>query len=181
MRLFFGLSLPDPARRAVAAFAAQAQSAVPGRYVPAENYHVTLAFLGEVEPQRLWQARQTLARCAQAFPAPCLTPTGAALFGRSQNGILVLRYDSKPCLDTLHDALISALRAQALPADPGPFTPHVTLARHARAQEDTLCALGAPETALFCAAQAHVFLSARDADGVLRYSPLFSTPFRQNL
>ena len=181
MRLFFGLSLPDPARRAVAAFAAQAQFAVPGRYVPAENYHVTLAFLGEVLPQRLAQAQETLARCAQAFPPPQLSPAGAALFGKRQNGILVLRYDSGPDLTPLHGALIEALRAQELPADPGPFTPHVTLARHARAQEDTLRALGAPAAAGFDAAAAHVFLIARDTEGILRYTPLFSTPFRQTL
>lgn len=181
MRLFFGLSLPDPARRAVAAFAAQAQSAVPGRYVPADNYHITLAFLGEVEPQRLTQAQETLARCAQAFPAPRLTPAGAALFGKSQNGIFVLRFDSAPDLAPLHAALTQALRAQALPADPGPFTPHVTLARHARAEGNTLRALGAPAAAGFDAGQAHVFLSARDADNILRYTPLFSTPFDQIL
>lgn len=177
MRLFFGLSLPDAARRAVAAFAAQAQSAVPGRYVPAENYHVTLAFLGEVEPRRLAQAQETLEHCVQSFPAPRLAPSGAALFGKSQNGILVLRFDSEPSLAPLHGALISALRARDLPADPGPFTPHVTLARHARAQEAALRALGAPAAAGFCAREAHVFLSARDSDDILRYTPLFSTPF----
>ena len=181
MRLFFGLSLPGPARSAVAAFAAQAQSAVPGRYVSADNYHVTLAFLGEVPPQRLKEAQETLSRCIRTFPAPRLLPAQAMLFGKSQNGILVLRFDSEPSLTPLHGALVGALRAQSLPADPGPFTPHVTLARHARAQEDTLRALGAPAAAGFDAAAAHVFLSARGTDNILRYTPLFSTPFGQAL
>ena len=173
MRLFFGLSLPGPARSAVAAFAAQAQSAVPGRYVSADNYHVTLAFLGEVPPERLPDARDVLARCAAAFPAPVLTLCGFDHFGRRENAILILRVRSEPPLEPLHNRLVRALAQADLPADPGPFSPHITLARHAALPD----ALPACLPVSFTATQAHVFLSARDTAGVLRYTPLETVPF----
>ena len=126
MRLFFGLSLPPSAREATADYARRAAQAVPGHYALPDNHHITLAFLGEVEP------------------AP------------------------------LHDALVRTLQERRLPFDPGPFSPHVTLARHAR-----LAGAEPPPFApvRFCAVQAHLFLSARDAEGVLRYTPLASAPF----
>ena len=50
MRLFFGLTLPPEVRKATAQYARLAAQTLPGRYALPENHHITLAFLGEVEP-----------------------------------------------------------------------------------------------------------------------------------
>mgnify|MGYP002287003791 FL=1 len=50
MRLFYGLSLPDDIRAEAAFAARQAEARMPGRYGVPSNYHITLAFLGEVAP-----------------------------------------------------------------------------------------------------------------------------------
>ena len=173
MRLFFGLSLPGSIRAVTRACAESAALSIPGRYPPAENHHVTLAFLGEMPPERLPDARDVLARCAAAFPAPTLTLQGFGCFGRRENAILILRVRSEPPLWPLHDRLVRALAEAALPADPGPFSPHITLARHAALPD----ALPACPPVSFTATQAHVFLSARDTAGVLRYTPLETVPF----
>ena len=172
MRLFFGLSLPDEIRAATAACAAAAQQTIPGRYALTENHHITLAFIGEVPEQRLADVQRVLEGCV-SFPAPRLTLDGFSHFGRVENGILILRVKSEPALDSLHDVLIAALKAEGLPADPGPFSPHITLARHACVGKEF-----PPCPALsFTAEHVHVFLSARDADNVLRYTPLYTVPF----
>lgn len=173
MRLFFGLSLPDDVRAVTAACARQAQRVIPGRYALGENHHITLAFLGDVPEEKLEDARGVLARCAADFPAPALTLDGFSHFGRTENGILILRVKSEPALDGLHGMLFGALRAAGLPADPGPFLPHITLARHARIEGPW------PEcpAVSFRAEQAHVFLSARDEENVLRYTPLHTVSF----
>lgn len=173
MRLFFGLSLPDEARAVTRACADLAAASIPGRYALAENHHVTLAFLGDVPRERLMDARDVLAHCAAAFPAPTLTLGGFSHFGRAQNGILILRVQSSPPLAPLHDALVRALHEAGLPADPGPFSPHITLARHAVITD----ALPACPACTFACAQAHVFLSARDEANILRYTPLETVPF----
>lgn len=175
MRLFFGLSLPEEMRAVTRACAEAAEACAPGRYALPENHHVTLAFLGEVPPARLPDARDMLARCAAAFPAPTITLSGYGVFGRRTNGILVLRLESQPALAPLHDALLRALACAGLPADPGPFSPHITLARHASLPE----AMPACPPASFRAAQAHVFLSARDGESVLRYTPLETVSFQK--
>lgn len=173
MRLFFGLSLPDDVRAVTRACAEAAAACVPGRYAPAENHHITLAFLGEVPPERLPDARDVLARCAAAFPAPVLTLCGFDHFGRRENAILILRVHSEPPLGPLHDRLVRALAQADLPADPGPFSPHITIARHASLPD----ALPVCPPASFRAASSHVFLSARDEAGVLRYTPLETVSF----
>lgn len=174
MRLFFGLTLPEEIRRATAACAGAAQAVIPGRYLPAANHHITLAFLGEVAPERLREAQAVLARCAAGVPAPRLTLGGLSHFGRPQNAILILRVHSEPALDALHERLVRALLASRLPADPGPFSPHITLARHAVMPE---CLPPAPAPLCFRADRAHVFLSARGEDGVLAYTPIAEAAF----
>lgn len=173
MRLFFGLSLPDGVRAVTRACTAHCEASIPGRYVLSDNHHVTLAFLGDVPQARLCDARTVLAQAVRDFPAPRLALDGLSHFGGPQNGILILRVASDPPLAPLHAQLVSALREAGLPADAGPFSPHITLARHAVIPD----ALPDGPAARFTAAQAHVFLSARDASGVLRYTPLDTVSF----
>lgn len=174
MRLFFGLTLPAPVRAVTAAYARDAQAVIPGRYADAANHHITLAFLGEVPPERLPEAEAVLARIAAGFPAPLLTLGEPSHFGRAQNAIFILRVHSHPALEPLHAALADALLRADLPADPGPFSPHITLARHAVLPE---CLPSPPGAPAFTAQAAHVFSSARDGAGRLAYTPLFAAPF----
>ena len=173
MRLFFGLSLPDDVRAVTRACAEAAAQRVPGRYTLPENHHITLAFLGDVPPMRLGDARDVLARCAAAFPAPVLSLNGFDCFGRRTNGILILRVTGLPPLLPLHEQLVQALTEVGLPADPGPFAPHITLARHAVMAD----AMPACPPVSFTCPQAHVYLSARDEANVLRYTPLETVCF----
>lgn len=178
MRLFFGLPLPPHARQAVFARAREAERLLPGRYSLPENYHLTLAFLGEVSEERLSDAQAVLRECAASFPAPTVTLGAVDHFGRADRAILILRAQSDPPLDALHENLLSALQKAGLPAEPGPFSPHVTLARRADATRlsslDPACF---SPCAVFRAEHACLFLSARDEADVLRYTPLFRADF----
>jgi len=174
MRLFYGLSLPDGVRALTAQRARDAESVIPGRYAPPENHHLTLAFIGEVPEDRLPQAREILARCAARFPAPRISIGGYSHFGRAQNGILILTAHSEPDLAPLNRALKAALKEAGLPFDPGPFSPHVTLARHADVSAGYP---PAPAPVCFTAACAHLYLSARDPENVLRYTPVHTEIF----
>lgn len=173
MRLFFGLSLPDEIRAATAECALRAAQQIPGRYTLSENHHITLAFLGDVPDERLVHAQSVLDHCLSSCFAPRLTLDGFSHFGRTQNGILILRVQSDPPLGPLHDALIHALQETGLPADPGPFSPHITLARHAQIGS----ALPECPPLGFTPDCAHVYLSARDKHNTLRYTPLHTVSF----
>ena len=59
MRLFVGLDLPWEARERLAGLSG---SGIPGaRWVPIENYHLTLRFIGEVPPYRAEELDEALA------------------------------------------------------------------------------------------------------------------------
>ena len=174
MRLFFGLSLPDAVHQAVCTRAAVCREAIEGRYVREENYHMTLAFLGDVPENRVNDAAEILRRCVGGVPAPRLTLGKTSYFGRASNAILIVRITSKPSLDPLHRALVQALDEAGLPFDPGPFSPHVTLARHARAEGISLPT--GPAISFF-PDKAHLYLSARNAEDILTYTPIASASF----
>ncbi len=179
MRLFIGLPLPQGAREAAFSRAAALQALLPGRYGPKENYHITLAFLGEVPSERVAAAEDVARRCAARFPAPHVTlgaPDHFAREGREDRAVLILRAQSDPPLRPLHDALVEALRAAALPAQAEPFAPHVTLARHADAHSLSKADVR-PLGVAFTASRLCLYESARDAEGALRYTPLAFWPF----
>ena len=179
MRLFYGLSLPDFVSQETARIVRQSESLIAGRYSKVSNHHITLAFLGEVPPERLSDAERILQRHAAAFPSPTLTLEIADYFGKPDNAILILRVKSISTLDALHDALIADCAQSGLSVDSGPFSPHITLARHAKISPQTLAAL-APAPLSFSPECAHVYVSARDGQDILRYTPLFSAPFHKS-
>lgn len=176
MRLFFGFDLPEAVRRETANLALTAAAHIPGRYADPENHHITLAFVGEVPPERLPDAQAVLCQGLRGMAAPRLTLGPCGYFGHEQRAILIIRVDSEPDLSGLHDSLCEALLKRALPCDPGPFSPHITLARRATLTPDTLSALRVPALS-FRPADACLFLSARDAHNVLRYTPIARIPF----
>lgn len=116
MRLFFAAWPPAGTAEALARWAREAQRESGGRAVPAENIHLTLAFLGEVDPQ-----------AARALGASVrLAPAGFALEEArfwAHNRILWAGPRETP-------ATLAAL-AHAL-GEKRPFAAHVTLVRRAR-------------------------------------------------
>ena len=86
---------------------------MPGRYGVPSNYHITLAFLGEVAPERLPDAQAILAGHIAQMPAPTITLGPVDFFGRAENAILILRALCNPPLDTLHNALAADARFAA--------------------------------------------------------------------
>lgn len=176
MRLFIGLALSAAAAEDTACAAARVQALIPGRYSLPENYHLTLSFLGEVPPERLEDARHALSAFAARFPAPRITLGDLSYFKDASNAILIRTAESPDDLPAMRDTLNALLDAHSLPHTDGPFSPHVTLVRHA---DLTACAPSALSCGQvrFVPACAALYLSARDADNILRYTPLFAADF----
>ncbi len=78
LRLFVALALPDVLRDALSARASGLPHA---KWVPPENYHLTLRFIGEVEPWRAEEVDQSLA-ALRGRPFD-LTLAGAGLFEKA--------------------------------------------------------------------------------------------------
>jgi len=128
-RLFIGV-WPTPATRsALQGVLGQWVWPVGAAVVALERLHLTLHFLGQVPLARVD------ALCA-ALPAAAagIAPFDLAFdrVERWPHGLVVLGTGLPPApLAQLHVSLTALLRGLALPIDPRPFRPHVTLARRA--------------------------------------------------
>ncbi|MGB2568887.1 RNA 2',3'-cyclic phosphodiesterase [Micromonospora citrea] len=97
--------------------------------------HVTLAFLGEVEADRLIDVESTLGLAVETArrswqSAPRLSLGGGGRFGRGRFTVLwVDLLGEVEALHVLGRLIRSGLRCNRLPHDDRPFRPHLTVAR----------------------------------------------------
>lgn len=135
VRLFFALWPDDASRRALAAEAQSLSARCGGYPLPAENLHITLAFLGSVDTLQL----AALIDFTQRWP----TLTGEWTldrFGHFPQPRIVWAGSQapNPALSVLHEALWSRLPSHGFVPPQREFTPHVSLIRQAdRAAPDS--------------------------------------------
>ncbi len=125
MRLFVGLELPWELRQRLAVLA----GGVPGaRWVPPENYHLTLRFLGELPPHRAEEIDLALATLrGRGFS---LTLAGIGSFAKAgRDTQLWVGVERNPSLEHLQAKIETALQRAGMEPERRRFTPHVTLAR----------------------------------------------------
>ncbi|MDD2722810.1 MAG: RNA 2',3'-cyclic phosphodiesterase [Methylovulum sp.] len=127
-RLFFGIE-PDHETRQRCTIIMQALSSQKNRPVPAANLHVTLLFLGLIEPAK----ESALLEEAATVAFPQLTITFDQLSYWQKPGILCLTASGiAPRLLALVDQLSTIAKKLAVTVDGRPYQAHVTLVRKAR-------------------------------------------------
>lgn len=144
MRAFVALELPERFEYETAHVAQQLERAVEGRFLPRNTYHLTLAFLGEVDEREVSAAIAAIdAACENAAPVP-LGSDGLGKFGRANDATLWMGIAPAPALMSLSARAREELAARDVPFDAKPFKPHITLARRARIPKAALPALAFP-------------------------------------
>ncbi len=133
-RLFFALWPDDEQRAALGRAVRKSVRTCGGRPVPAENLHVTLAFLGSVPAARVADlgaiARPTAAGFRREAVPLRVTLGHLAHFGQAQVLAAETRHEA-PLEDVraLAQALATGTAAAGFAPDLKPFRPHVTVAR----------------------------------------------------
>ena len=125
MRLFVGLALPWELRQRLAGLG----GGIPGaRWVPSDNYHLTLRFIGEVVPFQAEEIDHALAALrARRF---ALTLAGMGTFAKGgRETQLWAGIERNPSLDLLQSKVEQAVQRTGLAPERRRFAPHVTLAR----------------------------------------------------
>jgi len=177
MRLFIALDLPPDVRTALSAWAAQA--APPEvRRVPADNLHVTLAFLGARSGDEAAAAGAVLP--ALARPLPELRTAGALWLPARRPGVLSVALQADELLAALHAELVAALAASiGFEAERRRFGPHVTVGRVARASRiDTRAALDPPAPHLRFGPRSLALYRSRTSPQGARYERLTGVELR---
>lgn len=173
MRTFIALEPPAAFSTDIAALARRLKSAVEGRFAASEGYHLTLAFLGDIDGRQAASAitaLETAVAAAATAPLP-LRSDGLGKFGRASDATLWLGIAPDPALMRFGKQLRDELAKRDLPFDGKSFKPHITLARRARLPKTELPPLPFPANAH--AAAATLFKSTLARDGAT-YKPLFS-------
>ncbi|MEM8771720.1 MAG: RNA 2',3'-cyclic phosphodiesterase [Pseudomonadota bacterium] len=122
-RLFVSLSLPEIVADALTFL----QSGVEGaRWRPEENFHLTLAFIGETDRHGFENAIDALS----AVDAPTfeISLAGAGFFGDKKPRALWAGVEPSDALNHLQAKVEQVLRRAGFDLERRKFTPHVTLA-----------------------------------------------------
>ena len=125
IRLFVALELPEHARARLALLG----GGIPGaRWIPSENLHLTLRFIGEVDEGRM----EDIDAALQSVEAPRFEMflEGVGFFGRPKAARSVHAGIARnPALAHLRDKIESALVRAGFEPEERKFSAHVTLAR----------------------------------------------------
>lgn len=125
MRLFVAIDLPDRVKQAVATLC---RGAAGVRWLPPEQLHLTLRFIGEADDAVEGAIRRGLAEVGSP-PFP-LTLRGVGCFPSPQRPrVLWVGLGGSDPLERLQQQVEAAVITAGLPAEGRHFSPHITLAR----------------------------------------------------
>jgi RNA 2',3'-cyclic 3'-phosphodiesterase len=134
MRLFFAVALQESAAEQVFALQRRLRSSDADsglRWVPREQLHYTIKFLGEVDASRIRDCESAGREAAERASPFDLALQGLGGFpgSRSPRVIWLGASTGAAQLPSLAAGLDEALAQRGFAPEPRPFTPHLTLAR----------------------------------------------------
>ena len=130
MRLFAAIEIPEDIRRNLAALIQEFRTLSPQtKWVRPENMHLTLKFLGEIEPAQLSDVQTALATIRSPRPV-VLEFRGLGFFPSVKRPrVFWAGIESSANLAAIAAEIDRSLHALSFPLEDRPFTPHLTLAR----------------------------------------------------
>jgi 2'-5' RNA ligase len=183
MRAFFCIPLEPSVASSIGQVARRIRDATNMRasWVRDENYHVTLRFLGEIEPGLTVELERLARRVTERLEPFSLTLDRLGCFPSIDRArVLWLGGDPSPVLHALAASLHHELKSLGFPPERKPTVAHVTLARiKARPDPELPRILGEsqPGEALEVRADRVVLMESALKPGGAVYRPLFTTRF----
>lgn len=126
MRLFFASWPPRETAQALGRWASEVRNESGGKLTVVENIHLTLAFLGEAEPDR------AIAAARRVNDRRHELPIDAAHYMKRNEMVWVGPAAIPEALASLVAGLHGALRSDGFSLEERPFAAHITLIRKAR-------------------------------------------------
>ena len=130
MRLFIAIDLPSELKSLLAETAASlGRQADAGNFVPEENFHLTLVFIGETRRVNdCIDIFRNVTRLAGTGPL-ALSLNGIGSFKARRGHTWWAGIDDSPALSSLAQCLADELRSAGLGIEKRSFKPHITLGR----------------------------------------------------
>lgn len=109
------------------------------RWLTLENYHLTLAFLGEIDPDQIPGLILALERKLGMFASGCMRITELSPFPfNPQPKVIAALAETSDWLKSLHERVCHAVRNCGIPLERRRFEPHVTVGRVQRKKRGLL-------------------------------------------
>lgn len=125
--LFTAIEIPELLRSQLAGLQQADDGAWDANWVPEESFHITIAYVGQVEEPLAADLDTELARIrAGGFEARM---RGVGAFGGAKPQMMHAVVEPSHHLTYLHEKTTSIIRRLGIPMDRGKYVPHVTLAR----------------------------------------------------
>ena len=183
MRLFVAIVPPAAALAELAAAVQPLQAAAPElRWTSSTAWHLTLAFLGEVDEAVLPGLSTRLQRAARRHPPQELAIAGGGAFPAADRARVLwagIRGDNRGLASLAASVAAGARRAGAPPPDEGrKYSPHLTLARCRQPANvaQLTAALAGFSSAAWTAQSVHLMRSHSVGSGPPRYEDLAAWP-----
>jgi 2'-5' RNA ligase len=100
------------------------------RWLPPENVHLTLKFLGEVSEERVPQVTAAVAEAVAGVRAFEMTVSGFGAFPSVKRpGVVWAGIEASEALQSVYERVEAALEPLGFPRESRPFRPHLTIGR----------------------------------------------------
>ena len=123
-RLFTGLEVPSSIRQLLSL---KQSGLLDIRWVDPADFHITLRFIGDIEPRQANDIVEELSR--RVWPAPQISVGELKCFGGSKPTALYAEVKPNEELSNIATTQERLMQQLGLPADSRRFTPHITLGR----------------------------------------------------
>lgn len=124
-RMFIGLDLAGKDKLTIEQWREKHMRGLPGNFVPVENFHITLSFLDQVQPDKMEQLHALLSD----VKAETLTLTTTIIGYFQKPQVLHLGIENTAALDQLARQCASINNRLGLAQHHTSFRPHITLMR----------------------------------------------------
>ena len=179
MRTFVGIELPDKMKRNLLALQSQLkQHGVHGSWKSAENFHITLEFLGDLEPDAVPMITDTLSKVARNQKPFSLTIGGLGAFPsfKRPHTLWAAVGDGSNELCSLREKIHRSLTRSGLVLEKRNFVAHVTLSSRPKLDNKDLTFFMNKEIGRLDVEDVVLFES-RIIEGKRMYPVLFKAPF----
>lgn len=128
MRIFYALTLTDEDKDKIKPYRQLVEKHCDkGKFSRPENYHITLQYIGEIQPSQLDKYKQVLKKLS-TFPKQ-LTVNQFGTFGKRNKEIVWLGVEKKIQLVTLQQEVVQNTKAIGVEIRTEKYVPHITIAR----------------------------------------------------
>ncbi|NIU74883.1 MAG: RNA 2',3'-cyclic phosphodiesterase, partial [Gammaproteobacteria bacterium] len=131
MRVFVAVNPTDEERaRLDEASRPLREAGYPVRWLPPENVHLTLKFLGEVTDEQADEVTAAVAEAVAGLGSFDMTVSGFGAFPSPKRPSVVWAgIEADEALRAVHERVESALESIGFPRETRPFRPHLTIGR----------------------------------------------------